>query len=217
MDSGWAVDAVNYAVEQGVRVTNLSWNFGELRLTALAVAYRQAYDAGIINFNSAGNGNADQVYLPGRFFEVHSVSGIDFTGELFYVNETFASNRGPDVEFTGPGRFVFALDRTGPAGLEDETGPYGADAVSVTGTSYACPHLAGIAALIRSLNPDIGPEEVAYILRESVLDLGEVGRDDSFGYGLCKSRTALEMAPAVITIRTFDRGDLSGWSAVDGN
>jgi len=207
-------DGIDYAVAQGAVVTNLSWNYSVQLSPILEIAYRNAYETGVVNFNSAGNANQANVFEPGKLFEVHSISGIDSTGMLFHVTDTYASNWGPDVDFTGPGRHVFALDRVGPDGYEDETGPYGADAVSLTGTSFACPHIAGVAALILARNPALGPEEVFYLLRETALDLGDPGRDDFFGYGICKAAAAVALASDVIAIRTFDRGDLTGWLLV---
>jgi hypothetical protein len=67
------------------------------------------------------------------------------------------------------------------------------------------------------MNPSLGPEEVAYILRQNILDLGPPGRDLSFGYGLCKGGDALSMAPGVITVRNFDRGVLTDGSDVVSN
>jgi len=203
-------DGIDFAVSEGARLTSLSWNFFDQLSPVVAISYQKAYEAGVINFTSAGNGNLDRVFAPGNLFEVHSISGIDFTGALFYVSNTYASNWGRNVDFTGPGRFVFALDRVGPEGYEDETGPYGADAVSLTGTSFACPHIAGVAALILARNPALGPEEVFYLLRETALDLGDPGRDDFFGYGLCKAASAVAQASDVIAIRTFERGDFTG-------
>lgn len=215
--SRWLADGIDYATEQGVDVINLSWNTFNSRYPDITAAFQYAYDAGIISFNSAGNGNRSVVYEPGRIFEVHSVTGINPSGDLFFESDSYASNRGPNSEFTGPGQYIFALDRTGADGVEDGSGPYGADATSVTGTSYASPHLAGLAALIRSYNPGLGPQEVLYILKETVMDLGDSGRDDSFGWGLGKGQAAINNSASVITVRNFDRGDLSAWSSVVGD
>jgi serine protease len=55
----------------------------------------------------------------------------------------------------------------------------------------ASPHVAGIAALIRSQMPSLTPAMVEQLLKDTARDLGTAGRDDSFGYGLVQPRTAL--------------------------
>lgn len=210
-------NGVNYAVEQGARVISLSWQVGNIGFPSVEIAFEEAYDAGVVVINSAGNNNQPEVGQPGRLFEIQSVTGIDSSGELFYVSETFASNYGAHAAFTAPARFVFALDRTGADGYADSNDPLGADATLVTGTSFAAPHIAAIATLIIATNEALDAEGVHYILKSTVMDLGPSGRDDFFGAGLGKAEAAVNLAPSVITIRDFDRGDLSGWSGFVGN
>ncbi len=63
-----------------------------------------------------------------------------------------------------------------------------------SGTSMACPHVAGVAALIFSAaNYNITPTEVSNILFDSAQDLGSPGRDDIFGYGLVDANAALNL------------------------
>jgi subtilisin family serine protease len=63
-----------------------------------------------------------------------------------------------------------------------------------SGTSMACPHVAGVAALIFSAaHYNITPTEVSNILFNSAQDLGSPGRDDIFGYGLVDAYAALNL------------------------
>jgi subtilisin family serine protease len=63
-----------------------------------------------------------------------------------------------------------------------------------SGTSMACPHVAGVAALIFSAaHYNITPSEVSNILFDSAQDLGSPGRDDIFGYGLVDAYAALNL------------------------
>jgi serine protease len=63
-----------------------------------------------------------------------------------------------------------------------------------SGTSMACPHVAGVAALIFSAaHYNITPVEVSNILFDSAQDLGAPGRDDIFGYGLVDANAALNL------------------------
>lgn len=55
--------------------------------------------------------------------------------------------------------------------------------VRLSGTSKATPHVAGCAALIRSRNSALTPDQVEALLKSTAIDLGANGRDDSFGSG----------------------------------
>jgi subtilisin family serine protease len=81
------------------------------------------------------------------------------------------------------------LAQSGISGTVSVTGnPY----AYYSGTSMACPHVAGVAALIFSAaHYDITPTEVSNILFDSAQDLGSPGRDDIFGYGLVDAYAAL--------------------------
>jgi subtilisin family serine protease len=63
-----------------------------------------------------------------------------------------------------------------------------------SGTSMACPHVSGVAALIFAADDyNIPPEEVSDILLDSAEDLGQTGEDDIFGYGLVNAKAALRL------------------------
>jgi len=85
-----------------------------------------------------------------------------------------------------------------------------------SGTSMACPHVAGVAALIfAAANYDITPTEVSTILFDSAQDLGSSGRDDTFGYGLVDAYAALILEKTNILAAFADNWLLacssSGW------
>jgi hypothetical protein len=64
------------------------------------------------------------------------------------------------------------------------------------GTSGSCPVVAGVAALILSVEPNLTCEEVRHYLCRSAHDLGEPGRDDYYGWGRVDARAALDMVLA---------------------
>jgi subtilisin family serine protease len=59
------------------------------------------------------------------------------------------------------------------------------------GTSMASPHVAGVAALIKSIHPDWGPDEIRQALTDTAVDLGDPGRDDFYGHGLIDAAAAV--------------------------
>ncbi|HXH39065.1 MAG TPA: S8 family serine peptidase [Thermoanaerobaculia bacterium] len=54
----------------------------------------------------------------------------------------------------------------------------------LAGTSMACPHAVGAAALVWAVSPNSTATNVATALEQSAKDLGDPGRDDTYGFGL---------------------------------
>lgn len=69
---------------------------------------------------------------------------------------------------------------------------YAGDINSISGTSMASPHVAGVAALILSKNSALKPAQVREKLRTSADDLGTPGWDPIFGYGRVNARKAVQ-------------------------
>jgi serine protease len=71
-------------------------------------------------------------------------------------------------------------------------------AVSVTasdyakydGTSMATPHVAGVAALVWSYHSSCSNNQIRSALNATAEDLGAVGRDNAYGYGLIRAKAA---------------------------
>jgi PKD repeat protein len=59
------------------------------------------------------------------------------------------------------------------------------------GTSMATPHVAGVAALVWSHVPGAGAVAIREALQATAIDLGDAGRDNSFGYGLVQAAAAV--------------------------
>ena len=58
------------------------------------------------------------------------------------------------------------------------------------GTSMATPHVSAVAALVWSYFPNCTAAQIRSTLNKSALDLGAVGRDTKFGYGLVQAKAA---------------------------
>ena len=54
---------------------------------------------------------------------------------------------------------------------------------SFFGTSAAAPHVAGAAALILSIDPDLSPDELQSFFESKAVDMGVVGKDNIYGWG----------------------------------
>lgn len=88
------------------------------------------------------------------------------------------------------------------------------------GTSMACPHTAGVAALVLGANSDLTNRQVLEILKTTATDLGVPGQDPDFGFGLVNAVAAVDRAgaPPVITVVDCDNPAVSssgGWHSVE--
>jgi subtilisin len=51
----------------------------------------------------------------------------------------------------------------------------------------AAPFVSGVAALIKSKNPSMTPQEIRHTLDYNAIDLGDIGRDKTYGFGLVQA------------------------------
>jgi bacillopeptidase F len=80
-----------------------------------------------------------------------------------------------------------------------------------SGTSMAGPHVAGVVALMRQANPDLGVDSIKQILMNTAVDLGAFGDDNAYGWGIIDAYQAV-LAASQITHRA---GDGNGDGVVD--
>ncbi|MGE3805817.1 MAG: S8 family serine peptidase, partial [Gemmataceae bacterium] len=104
----------------------------------------------------------------------------------------------PDVttfntDFPCWSRANFARARRLKEVWQDDKKEYGLY-IGLRGNSFAGPHVAGVAALMLSANPDLPAWEVKRILEETSKDLGAAGRDAEFGAGLVQALPAVQKA-----------------------
>ncbi|KGE03285.1 hypothetical protein HRUBRA_02119 [Pseudohaliea rubra DSM 19751] len=156
--------------------------------------YRDVRDAGILLVASAGNEGSDTPGYPAAYDGVIAVAAVDAQREAADY-----TNFGPHIDIAAPGGDTSA-DLTGdgfPDGILS-TGRSGEDFAYtfLQGTSMAAPHVSGMLALMKSINPDLTPAAIDRLLQDGELtsDLGESGRDDRFGYGLANAGRAMAAA-----------------------
>ena len=87
------------------------------------------------------------------------------------------SSRGPTTD----GRFKPEL--VAPSGVSTVSYGGSEDFYGYTGTSAAAPHVAGAAALIKSVNPSYSRTQLWNALVAATVDIGDRGRDNDSGYG----------------------------------
>jgi subtilisin family serine protease len=164
---------VNWAVNQGVRIINMS--FAGPKDPSLERALKVAYDKNIVLIAAAGNAGPNSPPLfPAADPNVIAVTATDSDNRLFR-----GANRGNYIAVAAPGVDILA---PAPDGTYQLT----------TGTSIAAAEVSGIAALLIERNPSLTPGDVRKILMDTAKDLGPKGRDRDYGAGLVNALQAVE-------------------------
>lgn len=181
-------------------VINMSLGGPGISSTSQAV-YDQARAAGVIIVSAAGNQGTGELNYPAALPGVIAVAGVDLNRARAYY-----SNFGSWVDVTAPGGDITKdLNNDGrPDGVlstatSDRGGVIVNDYSLNQGTSMATPHVAGVVALMRAVNPGLTPQRFDELLASGALtdDLGAPGKDDLFGYGLINAKKAVEAARGV--------------------
>jgi subtilisin family serine protease len=181
--SDWSklVSAIDYAIENGADIINLSLQADGIPPIGIHEAIQRAYNAGILIVGVTGN-YEDHVTFPGNYSEVIAVSATTNSREIADF-----SAYGSQTELCAPGADVYSISG------------YDSSIVTGSGTSFAAPLVTGAIALILSLNQSLTNSEIRDILSKTCLDLGEEGRDSLFGYGLLNVTAALSQVKNINT------------------
>jgi len=184
-----------------VDVINMSLQYyisgDPLAIAILTNAVNMAHEAGIVLVAATGNFGAPVAY-PAK---LENVVAVGMTTHRDAIDA--ASNHGPEVDVSAPGSAIYSTFRP--------SSNFG----WLTGTSMASPHVAGLATLLRSLDPAMTNVEIKAIIEDTVDDKGSPGWDEFFGSGRINAHTALATAvggilsstPAACTVdaaRPFD-------------
>ncbi len=77
-----------------------------------------------------------------------------------------------------------------------------------SGTSMACPHVAGLMALMLSKNPTMSPAQIDQIIETTAVDLGAAGKDNTFGAGRINCLEAVNQVPTSSSPYIFKQSHL---------
>lgn len=188
---------VRWAVDNGARVINLSLG-GSGTSPALAAALDYAFARDVVVVACTGNHTTDpaaatsnsptastEVWYPAREPGVLAVTGLERETETLWSGSITGSAT------------VLAAPATGLVGAR----PGGT--WKVQGTSFAAPLVSATAALVRAKWPQMSAATVVNRLIMTASDLGAVGRDDRYGFGLVDPVAALTAG-----VSTVDRNPL---------
>jgi serine protease len=187
---------------QRADIINLSLG-GPGSTSTMQNAVTAARNAGVVIFAAAGNNNSSQNFFPASYTGVVSVSAVDRNAE-----KAPYSNFGPFVDIAAPGGNT-SVDLDGDgfvdgvlSTLVNENNGFSPNFVFYQGTSMACPHVAGVAALmIAAAAPTtLTPAQIESILQTTAVDLGAPGRDNVFGNGLMRADLAVAAAQNGVSV-----------------
>jgi thermitase len=186
-------EAIIWAADNGADVINLSLG-GDSPSATLENALRYAYDKDIVIVAAAGNEGGAVIYPAAYDDYCLAVAATNDNDERVTFQNTAAdlvpweSNFGPEIDVAAPGEEIVSTVPTWYFGPEFI--PYGIG----SGTSQATPHVAGLAALIKSIKPDLTAGQIMGVIRYSADDVNYVnnlGKDDYIGYGRINMDKAL--------------------------
>jgi subtilisin family serine protease len=183
--------AVRWAADNGAHVINMS--LGSDAATSVessAIAY--AIGKGVVVVAAMGNDGSANPSYPAAYPGVVAVGAIDSADKKASFSQT-----GAHISLVAPGVGILSTYLAGGT-------------TTMSGTSMATPHVAGVAALIKAVKPSATGAEIADILRDTARPLTDAAGDpvpnNAYGHGCLDARAALVKArgPVInptITIR----------------
>ena len=165
--NGWYSDiaaGIIYAADNGARIINLSLG-GSQDSQTLRDAVDYARGRGALVIAATGNTGSAVLY-PAAYAPVLAVAATDSNDQ----SASF-SNYGSQVDVAAPGVDIYS------------TWPWVTGYFTKSGTSMAAPQVAGVAALVWSLEPDDSADQVEHIIVETAVDVSSPGWDQFTGWG----------------------------------
>ena len=187
-------EGLTYAADHGAKVINCS--FSGFNSSAIESAAKYAHDKGALVCFAAGNSGVDMTV------------GYPDTTNIVVVGATTASdslaswsNYGKPIDVVAPGVNILTTTMGGGYG-------------SGSGTSFASPIVAGLAALVYSVNPNFSPNDVEQIIKLTCKDLGSAGDDNVYGNGLIQADASVALAGFGILAPSSLSAQVSGTNSV---
>jgi len=163
----WIISGIDWVMKKkGPRIISMSLG-GSSGSTALQKICEAANKKGVLIVAAAGNSGPgpNTVGYPAKYPTVVAVSAIGSDNVIAGF-----SSRGPEVEICAPGVSTLSTIPNKKYGKK-------------SGTSMACPHVSGVAALCWGTHRFSNNKEIRALLRSTADPLGVSGRDDLYGYG----------------------------------
>jgi subtilisin len=166
----WLIAGIDWCISNKMHVLSMSLGGGGAP-SALETMCNTAFSKGLLLVAAAGNsgppppGTSSSVGFPGKYKNVIAVSAIDSSDVIAGF-----SSRGPEIEVCAPGVNVLSTVPGGGYGTK-------------SGTSMACPHTSGAAAVIWGAHRFANNVAIWNLLASTAYNLGNPGWDSLYGYG----------------------------------
>lgn len=168
------VSGLDWSVDNNMQIINMSLGSDKDSISVRR-AIGNTYNAGILIVAAAGNsgnanGSGDNIDYPSRYNGVVSVGATDIND-----NRARFSSTGHELELSAPGINILSTLNGNKYG-------------TLSGTSMSSPHVAGVAALIKSTETGITNSRVRIRMQMTAQNMSKVTRGfsakDWYGYGL---------------------------------
>jgi major intracellular serine protease len=138
---------------------------------------------------SAGNNGKEQILYPAKYEETIGVGSYD---DLVNKNRSQFSSYGSELDLIAPGKEILStyLDKKYAV---------------MSGTSMAAPAVTGIIALLiayfKNQNKTLTVDQIKELLYKNSTDMGAVGYDKEFGWGVINAETLFNVSVNSITVK----------------
>lgn len=173
------IAGIEWCVSHGINVISMS--IGGDYDPVFEQACNSAYQAGCLLVAAAGN-SGGAVEAPAMFSSVVAVGALDKNNA-----RPSWSCYGPELEFVAPGVSIYSTVLNASYGYK-------------SGTSMACPHVSGLAALIWAKYRNETSSQIRQRMITGTVDLGATGHDNYYGYGLPKANLVIGTQPTLTQI-----------------
>lgn len=222
-------DAIIYAVAEGASIINMSWGGPGFSQTVHQVL-AQAHLQGVTLVAAAGNSSVDLAgFHPASDNYVITVSASDPNDQACsFTNwgiKTAVAAPGGNGPGTSPACAVYnclslRAGTTDP--LSGDCGPgvgvVGENYYRLGGTSMACPHVAGLAGLLKALHPTWTNEQIRQAIQMRADDIRSAGFDSYAGFGRVNAYSSLTSGEPMTAIITSPNNgaEISGQFPIQG-
>jgi subtilisin family serine protease len=213
---------INWAWQNGADVISNSWGHNALQGSYITDAINNAVTQGrsgkgcVVVFAS-GNNNASSVSYPASLSNVIAVGAVSPCGQRKSPTScdgetTWGSNYGANLDVVAPGVLIPTTDIQGSAGYNEASGTAGNYYASFNGTSAACPHVAGVAALILSVRPDLTQAQVRQAIESTCTKLlgYSFSTNSNHPNGRWNNQVGHGLVDAYAALRSLFKFDISG-------
>jgi thermitase len=171
--SSAAAKCIRWGADQGIRIVNVSYGSFFLE-PELIEAAQYLHDHGGVLIMAAGNkwGPRDDLIDQPNIIAVGMTNKDDW--------KTMFDPSGKFIDIVAPGTSIYTTDGGGKYMIDK-------------GTSMSSAVVAGAAALMLSLKPEVTADQLNHWILNSTIDKGDPGRDDAFGMGRLDLQKALEL------------------------